>query len=110
MQGKEKQWYALKDKKLRCRAKGILPQVALKNLFFKSCTKIGKWTVAKTLFLDPARFSNGVEPSETNNRHPQSKVKMEKITNAKKDQCVYISGRNLSYLELASSTGKRNIF
>ena len=27
LQGKEKQWFALKDKKLRCRAKGILPQV-----------------------------------------------------------------------------------
>ena len=27
VQGKEKQWYALKDKKLRCRAKGVLPQV-----------------------------------------------------------------------------------
>ena len=26
-QSKEKRWYALKDKKLRCRAKGTLPQV-----------------------------------------------------------------------------------
>jgi len=29
MVGKEKQWYALKDKKLRCRAKGTLPQIQL---------------------------------------------------------------------------------
>ena len=30
-QGCEKQWYALKEKKLRCRAKGNLPQVCFKK-------------------------------------------------------------------------------
>ena len=41
-----------------------------KKRLFKILHQNLKWAAAKTLFLDPARFSNGVEPSETNYRHP----------------------------------------